>query len=211
MCYKEVQLSPTESYTFWYVRYGSPVLAHGITCILVRVPGNSYSPPCRWVVGGLCLHGLGLWVGMVFWCWRDGICWNSCVYIIGRSVVSFIQSTCLSFLRPQPCAHVPHPTHPTLPFNTPNSIPHPPAHPLHPKWHSDTTRYPLQRAIAQTNWHFYILRIFAISSWHFTSLFSQDSRRGAFLNSPIFSAGPASARSVWTVKEGWLRNRPVRP
>ena len=132
ICYKEVQLSPTEPSTclvrsiresccrpwnnmhFWYVCQGIP------------------TPPCRWGVGDLCLHGLGLRVGMVFWCWGDGICWNSCVYMIGRSAVSSIQSTCSSFLRPQPCAHEPHPTYPTLSFNTPNSIPHPPFHPLPP-------------------------------------------------------------------------------
>ena len=74
---------------------------------LIRLTRNSYSSPppspSRWMVRGLCLHGLALWLGMVFGVGGVGYvgCW---VDSIGRSAVSFIQPARFSVLRPQPCA-----------------------------------------------------------------------------------------------------------
>ena len=101
------------------------------------------------------------------------------------------------------------PRYPTQPYPStrPTQSHTRPPTPIHPKRHSDTTRYPLQRAIVQTNWYLYIMRIFAISSWHFNSLLSQDSRRRALFYLLIFSTGSAGAIDLGVVSSNFQRAR----
>ena len=140
--------------------------------VLIRLTRISYSSPppspSRWMVRGLCLHGLALWLGMVFGVGGWDMLVVVCIVLAGRLGLSSNQRTFLFYV---PNRVPKYPIRPYLSTLPTQSHTRPPT-PIHPNEHSDTTRYPLQRATAQTNGHVYVMRMFAISSWYFTSLFS---------------------------------------
>ena len=69
---------------------------------LIRLTRNSYSSPppspSRWMVRGLCLHGLALWLGMVFGVGGWDMLVVVCIVLAGRLGLSSNQRTFLFYI-----------------------------------------------------------------------------------------------------------------